>query len=268
VEDELNRIESLSNYGWPLIEGMYPPKSNFDSLSRLIFSPPVKSWTPVIAPSGLAYYGGNRIPEWNNSLILTTLKSQSLRILKLSGDGRQVTGESILFENQLGRLRSVITLPNGDIFFCTSNRDWNPQKGFPKTDDDKIYRLRKTSDIAGELILPVKVKTSNEILLSGRALYESYCASCHKMDGRGVPNDFPSLASTNSVNGEKPVLIEIVLKGLKSKGEGVKYESAMPAFDFLEDEQLAAILSYVRMNFGNQSSSVTAAELEQYRASK
>ncbi|RXF70566.1 PQQ-dependent sugar dehydrogenase [Arcticibacter tournemirensis] len=266
IEDELNLIRPLCNYGWPLIEGRYPPKNDIDSLKQLTFTPPVRSWTPVIAPSGMAYYRGNRIPEWRNSLILTTLKSQSLRILKLSEDGRKITDEYILFKDLLGRLRSVITAPNGDIYFCSSNRDWNPQKGFPKPNDDRIYRLSKTGEAAGKLIRPIKAVEADGHLLSGKQLYASYCSSCHKADGKGIPGTFPSLENSKTVNGEKRALADILLNGLKEKTiNGVKYDASMPSFDFLKDEEAAAILNYIRTGFNNQGSTFSINELKQYR---
>ncbi|WP_256012126.1 PQQ-dependent sugar dehydrogenase [Desertivirga xinjiangensis] len=272
VEDEINLISPLHNYGWPLIEGRNPPKSNLALSNQRTFSPPIRSWTPVIAPAGLAYYGGSRIPEWRNSLLLTTLKSQSLRILKLSEDGRKVTDESILFKDQLGRLRSVITAPNGDIYFCTSNRDWNPQKGFPKPDDDKIYRLRKTDEVTGSIIRPVKAEQKeaeqniSNYPISGKALYESYCSSCHKPDGKGIPGTFPSLENSTTVKGEKKVLADIILNGLKDKAiKGVKYDTPMPAFNFLKDEEATAIFNYIRTNFNNQSTTISINEFKQTR---
>ncbi|WAC39446.1 PQQ-dependent sugar dehydrogenase [Pedobacter sp. SL55] len=173
VEDEVNLIQPLHNYGWPLIEGKNAPKKETDSMKAVSFTAPIQSWTPVIAPAGIAYYGNTKIPEWRNSLILTTLKSQSLRILKLSEDGQKVIEEYTLFKNLLGRLRSVLVLPNGDVYFCSSNRDWNPQKGFPKKDDDKIFRLSLTDKAAGTILQAVKTETAVATAeVSGKILYE------------------------------------------------------------------------------------------------
>ena len=265
VEDEVNLIRPLNNYGWPLREGKNPPKNNIDSTKWVTFTSPIRSWTPVIAPSGLAYYGSSKIPEWKNSLLLATLKSQSLRILKLSEDGHKVKDEFIVLKDQLGRIRSILTAPNGDIYFCTSNRDWNPQKGFPKYDDDKIYRLRKTDKASGNIISQVKA-SGNSDLASGKALYESYCSSCHKPDGKGIPGTFPSLENSKTVKGEKKVLADIILNGLKDKTiRGVKYDTPMPAFNFLKDEEATAILNYIRTNFNNQSTTISINEFKQSR---
>lgn len=267
VEDEVNLIQPLKNYGWPLVEGIHPPKKETDSSKKNSFTSPIKSWTPVIAPAGLAYYGNTKIAEWRNSLLLTTLKSQSLRILKLSEDGQKVIDEYTLFENLLGRLRSVLVLPNGDVYFCSSNRDWNPQKGFPKKDDDKIFKLSITDKITKTVLRPVKNQTAVPTsTVSGKLLYESYCSSCHKSDGTGLTNTFPPLENSKTVNGEIKELTKILLNGLKDKKiDGVKYDSPMPAFSFLKDEEATAIINYIRTNFKNNSSTIT---INQYQQTK
>lgn len=266
IEDEVNLILPLKNYGWPQIEGKIDTESE-KAIARL--SPreePIRSWTPVIAPSGMAYYGSNAIPEWKNTLLLATLKNQSLRILKLSADGLHITDEHILFADQLGRLRSVLTLPNGDIYFCSSNRDWNPQKGFPKAQDDVIYRLRKSDKIVGEVIKPTAVKNESVAAKDGLQLYEAYCASCHKADGKGLSNTFPPLAQSELVNGEETALLKVLLHGMQQTAiNGIKYEGAMPAFHFLKDEEIIAISNYIRSNFGNKASAIKESNLKHLR---
>lgn len=264
VEDEVNLIQPLHNYGWPLIEGKNPPKNETDSIKAVSFTAPIQSWTPVIAPAGIAYYGSTKIPEFRKSLILTTLKSQSLRILKLSEDGKKTIDEYTLFKDQLGRLRSVLTLPNGDIYFCTSNRDWNPQKGFPKPEDDRIYKLSITDKTVGKIFRPIKTTSAPVTKLSGKNLYESYCASCHKVDGKGVAGTFPPLEKSATVNGDVKTLSQIISNGLKDKSiGGVKYDAPMPAFSFLKDEEATAIINYVRTNFKNQASTITVNQFKQ-----
>ena len=73
----------------------------------------------------MTFYGKKAIPEWTNSLLLTTLKGKSLRILRLSEDGKSISEEQILFENHYGRLRDVAVGPKGEIYLSTSNKDWS-----------------------------------------------------------------------------------------------------------------------------------------------
>ncbi|MBO9591561.1 MAG: PQQ-dependent sugar dehydrogenase [Niabella sp.] len=264
IEDEINLIRPLQNYGWPQIEGKHDTEKEIAIAKKSPRTEPVRSWTPVIAPAGLAWYGSDAIPEWKNSLLLTTLKSQSLRILHLSANGQQITDEAILFANYLGRLRSVLVLPDGTVYFCTSNRDWNPQQGFPKPYDDGIYCLEKTTDTTAPVLRPQKPPALQE--QSGKALYESYCASCHKTDGKGLLNTFPSLAGSRLVNGDANKLLQVLLHGANGKAsDGISYEASMPAFAFLKDEEIRVLTNYIRSNFGNASGNITSETVKNNR---
>ncbi|WP_245935792.1 PQQ-dependent sugar dehydrogenase [Sphingobacterium athyrii] len=266
IEDEINLIQPLKNYGWPQIEGMIDTEKEKAIATLSPRTEPIKSWTPVVAPSGMAYYGAATIPEWQNSLILATLKNQSLRILKLSADGKKITDEKVLFKDQLGRLRSVLVLPNGDIYFCSSNRDWNPQKGFPKPDDDVIYRLRLSDKAAAPILKPQTANSIAPTVKNGQTLYDSYCASCHKSDGKGLTNTFPPLTQSATVIGEPKPLLKLLLHGLNGQSiNGVNYEGAMPAFSFLKDEEIIAVANYIRTHFGNNASKINQQNLTSLR---
>lgn len=136
IEDKVNLILPLHNYGW---------NNEKDTLTDTsTFTPPLRLWTPIIAPAGMAYYSSSKIPEWENTLLLTTLKVESLRALKLNKDGTKIDSEKILLEKVYGRLRDICISPAGDVYVSTSNRDWNPSAGFPKPTDDKILRIAKS----------------------------------------------------------------------------------------------------------------------------
>lgn len=254
IEDEINWIRPLHNYGWPQIEGMHDTDKEMAIASNSPRTEPIRSWTPVIAPAGLAYYGGKKIPEWNNSLLLTTLKSQSLRILQLSENGSTIIDEQILFQDYLGRLRSILVIPNGDVYFSTSNRDWNPQSGFPKSNDDIIFRLRPTKTASK---LPITtVKPDAKALITGKDLYKAYCASCHKDNGKGVPSSFPPLSGSILVNGSEDELLRTILYGSSSEKVNKKFSGTMPSFSFLGNEEIASIATYIRINFDNNATPV------------
>ncbi len=102
---------------------------------------------------------------------------------------------------------------------------------------------------------------------AGKTVYNSYCIACHQRDGSGVPGAFPPLKETEWVNGEKETLISVVLNGLQGPIEvnGEQYNNIMTPHDFLSDDEVAAVLTYVRNSFGNSASEVTAEEVADLR---
>ncbi len=103
---------------------------------------------------------------------------------------------------------------------------------------------------------------------AGRKVYETYCLVCHQQDGTGVPRMNPPLTKTSYVLGDKKKLIGIVLKGMDEQVEidGNFYTNVMAPHDFLSDQEVADVLTYVRNSFGNKASIVTAAEVKAARA--
>lgn len=90
------------------------------------------------------------------------------------------------------------------------------------------------------------------------------------VDGLGSGNMFPPLAKTTFVLGPKPALAAIVLNGLNTPIDvgDQTFSNVMPAQDFLKDQEIADVLTYVRNNFGNKASAVTVAEVKKARAVK
>jgi mono/diheme cytochrome c family protein len=106
------------------------------------------------------------------------------------------------------------------------------------------------------------------VMEAGKKVYDQYCIVCHQADGAGVPNAFPPLIQTDWVQGDKTRLIEIVLNGLTGEIEvnGETYNSAMTPHDFLSDQEVADVLTYVRSSFGNDADAVSAEEVAAVRA--
>lgn len=102
----------------------------------------------------------------------------------------------------------------------------------------------------------------------GKALYETYCLTCHQDDGGGVPKLNPPLIQTTWVIGDKKKLITWVLSGTTDKVDidGKSYDNNMPAQDYLKDQEIADVLTYIRSSFGNKSSAVTVTEVKTVRA--
>ena len=100
-----------------------------------------------------------------------------------------------------------------------------------------------------------------------QALYEVHCGSCHMVDGGGVPMMQPELIETPRANEAKGGVIDMILKGSAAVPEGTsEFGNEMPAFDFLTDEEIAKIATYVRTNFDNKGGAVTADDVRSRRS--
>lgn len=101
----------------------------------------------------------------------------------------------------------------------------------------------------------------------GEELYAMHCLSCHQADGRGVPYFQPPLVGGEWVTGDPQTLAAFVLSGgfdSASRTESVN-ENVMPPFDYLDDETLAAILTFIREEFGGGAGPVTAEQVAKAR---
>jgi glucose/arabinose dehydrogenase len=128
--DEINVIERGVNYGWPDIEG---------NASRPDMRTPISFFTPSVAPSGIAFSRGTALPSFRNQLFVATLRGQALlRVTLNASDPRAVDSIERLLEGRYGRLRDVVSGPDGYLYFCTSNRDGRTT---PVADDDRLLRI-------------------------------------------------------------------------------------------------------------------------------
>jgi mono/diheme cytochrome c family protein len=103
----------------------------------------------------------------------------------------------------------------------------------------------------------------------GKALFSANCITCHQATGLGVPGQYPPLAGSEVELGDATNhLIAIVLKGLQGPVvvEGKPFNNSMQAWEAqYTDQQLAAILTYVRSDWGNNAPPVTADMVKQIR---
>jgi glucose/arabinose dehydrogenase/mono/diheme cytochrome c family protein len=260
TDDEVNLVARGGHYGWPHIAGFcdLPDEETYGAKTTTIS--PVKTWTPTVAPAGMAFYNGN-ISEWKNALLLSTLKDQSLRVLHLDASGKKVVGEDVMFSKQFGRLRDVCVSPDGDVYLATSNRDWNPPANFPIGSDDRIIRISRIG------LTPrgsrKKAVDEHPVAETGASLYANFCESCHKPDGHGVPGSFPSLAGSARLARGKEEFLSLLLNGSqKASGE------AMPSFGFLTDSQLSELASYVRHRFSPGTPVISPGDVSNIRGRK
>ena len=112
--DEINIIKAGSNYGWPTITyGInYSGTSITDKTESPGLEQPFYYWVPSIAPSGMAF-ASSAYPEWENSLLVGSLKFEYLERLKIQNN-KVVKREKIA--DGIGRVRNVVTGPDGLLY--------------------------------------------------------------------------------------------------------------------------------------------------------
>ena len=121
--DEVNVIRAGANYGWPVITY----GANYGSGTKIGegthkqgMQQPIHYWVPSIAPSGMAFYTGDKFAQWKGDLFVGALRDQMLVHLKL--DGEKVVSEERLLKGVLGRIRDVRVGPDGFIYLLTDER--------------------------------------------------------------------------------------------------------------------------------------------------
>lgn len=119
--DELNIPAPGSNHGWPVVSwGIhYDGEDIPNPPTHPEFADAIYHWTPVISPSGIAFYTADAIPGWNGNLLIGGLSSQG--IVRLSLDGETVTGEERIPLD--ARIRNVAQGPDGAVYVLTDEGD-------------------------------------------------------------------------------------------------------------------------------------------------
>lgn len=134
--DELNIIEAGANYGWPLVT--FGIDYNGEIISDRTSAPglvdPVYKWVPSVAPSSLAAYRGDVMPEnWHDGFVIGTLSGERLVHLTIT-DGAVVREEQFL-QKKLGRIRNVTVGPDGYIYLLTDGSEAAIYRLDPITDE-------------------------------------------------------------------------------------------------------------------------------------
>ena len=105
-------------------------------------------------------------------------------------------------------------------------------------------------------------------MVAGGAIYRDQCSACHGLDGKGVAELFPSIADSSMVKSNDPTTsIRIVLRGARSVGTSAQPTApGMPSYGRqLNDDEVAAVLTYMRNNWGGAATAVTSEQVSKVR---
>jgi glucose/arabinose dehydrogenase len=121
--DEVNILRGGANYGWPVITygKNYVTRTQIgEGTHKEGMEQPLHYWVPTsIAPSGMAFYTGDKFPDWQGDLFVGALAGQML--VRLRFEGKDLVEEEHLLKGELGRIRDVRIGPDGLIYLLTDH---------------------------------------------------------------------------------------------------------------------------------------------------
>ncbi|MBC7565887.1 MAG: PQQ-dependent sugar dehydrogenase [Pedobacter sp.] len=128
--DEINKLQAGGNFGWPIIT--YGIEYSGERVGEGIqqrsgLQQPAYYWDPVVSPSGMTFYSGNRIPEWQNNLFISALSG--MHIIRLAFENDKVVGEERLLASERQRFRDITQGTDGALYAIT--------------DQGRLYRMDK-----------------------------------------------------------------------------------------------------------------------------
>ncbi len=233
-------------------------------------------------------WGMNRVDQ---NLLRRMLKANDYRARAAAVQVVRYTGHQVA--DQAGLLMQAARDDNSRVRLAAIvAASWiGKEKGLPilaeaakKPLDDWMVHAHETAvaHLSGRAVQKKKevAVTSNlkgtelELYTKGREIYakEGYCITCHQADGKGLAaSGFPPLTGTKWVQGSDERLIKLALKGLLGPIEvaGKNYPGQVPMTPFgglLKDDEIAAVLTYVRNSFGNQAPAILPEKVKQVRA--
>jgi mono/diheme cytochrome c family protein len=136
------------------------------------------------------------------------------------------------------------------------------------TDPDLKAIATYLKSLSGNQDQPQTLPKDNPAMVAGAAIYRDQCSACHGIDGKGVAELFPSIADSSMVKSDDPsTSIRIVLRGARSVGTPAQPTApGMPSYGRqLDDAQIAAVLTYMRNNWGPAAAPVAAGDVARVR---
>ena len=201
---------------------------------------PVLNWyAPSLTDAGEAWLGG-----WDTKHIVSLLKTGVSERGATSGPMAEVVRESLQY------------LTDDDVRAMAVYLKALPQARSAPPQDRSAAKMENSAE-------------NSEFLRLGAGLYEKHCVECHKATGEGEPPGIPALAGNRAVAMSSTVnpIRTVLHGGYPPSTAGNPRPFGMPPFaSVLSNQEVAAVVSYMRNAWGNQASVVSPAQVERYRS--
>ncbi len=302
--EEFLKIEEGDNFGWPYCyydqmqeKRVLSPEYGGDgnTIGRCEdFKAPIMGFPGHWAPNDLVFYQGDAFPEYyKNGAFIAFHGSTNRAPYPQSGyfigfipfKNGKPTGDFDVFADGFAQVDPIVNVrdavyrpmgiafaPDGSMYIgdTEKGRIWRVQfmgnkTSFGAAERAKMEARKQLSHIRTPDV--DKDNLSEKNISEGQKIYNTYCMACHQSDGKGASGRFPPLNETDWVVGNKERLVHLILNGMEGpiKVNGEDYNSLMPQHAFLEDNQIAKVLTYIRTNFGNTASPISTEEVKKYR---
>ena len=302
--EEFQRVKEGDDFGWPYcyydqIQKKKVLAPEYGGDGKIIgrckdCRDPVLGFPGHWAPNDLLFYRGNQFPAHYKSGAFIAFHGSTNRgpypqsgyfVCFVPFKNGQPAGDWEVFADGFAGTDTIVNTsdaqfrpmglavgPDGSLYVTDSRKGkiWRIMyKGDPnKFGPAQLEQMEKRKLLS-------HIKTPDEINdnldrnkpVAGTKVYDIYCRACHQRDGKGDGLRFPPLDSSEWVTGDKKKLINILLNGLQGtiKVRDKPFNSLMPPQNFLKDDEIAQVLTYIRQNFNNEASAVTPGEVAETR---
>ena len=302
--EEFLRVKEGSDAGWPYYyydhiqeKKLLNPEYGGDGIKAGKgdeYEQPVIGFPGHWAPNDLHFYKGDQFPErykngafiaFHGSTIRAPYPQAGYFVCFVPFENGQPSGPWEVFANGFAGVDTIVNTrdavarpmgiamgPDGSLYISESVRGkiWRIMyKG-----DREKFGEAQLAKMEEQKMMPnikhpdeIEDNLEKDIVAAGAQLYNLYCAACHLRDGKGDGARFPPLANTDWVTGNKRRLIDVVLNGMEGPIEvnGQPFNGVMPPNSFLNDKDIASVLTYIRQSFGNNASGIYPDEVARVR---
>lgn len=302
--EEFIKVTKASDFGWPycyydqmINKKVLAPEYGGDGeiVGRCgDYEDPIMGFPGHWAPNGLLFYKGDQFPEKYKKGAFVAFHGSTNRapypqagyfigfvpfehgapkgIIEIFADGFARVDTIVNVRDAVFRPMGLAEGPDGALYVSETEKGaiWKIEfKGNPKNFGPKhLLQMKMRENLPHFKTPDINLSRIQTNVAPEALLYNTYCSACHQQDGMGDQARFPPLSQSEWVIGDKEILIGIILNGQEGEMQVLDrmYNNVMPKHDFLTDAQIANILSYIRTNFNNNASKITAQEVGNVRA--